>query len=182
MLAFLLCQETASQFLGFISVRQTDTVRFLYALPEPLADFLTNRHLMTAIFAAALAQILKTLFDLWRTGSWKNALLTSTGGMPSSHSAITVALMVSVGLYEGFGTPLFAVSTVLAMVVMHDAAGIRRAAGKQAEAINFLFSKLESQGIKLDSKLKELLGHRPIEVMAGAVLGFIIAIVSNLIF
>ena len=155
---------------------------FIQTLPEPVADFLTNRHLMTAIFAAALAQMLKTLFDYWRTGSWKKALLTSTGGMPSSHSAITVALMVSVGLYEGFGTPLFAVSTVLAMVVMHDAAGIRRAAGKQAEAINFLFSKLESQGIKFDQKLKELLGHRPIEVIAGAILGFFVAVGANLLF
>ena len=149
------------------------------SLPPPLVEILTNRHLMTAVFAMALAQILKTLFDYWRTGSWKKALFISTGGMPSSHSATVVALMVSVGLYEVFGTPLFAVSAVLTMVVMHDAAGIRRAAGKQAEAINFLFSKLEDQGIKLDQKLKELLGHRPIEVMAGGVLGLVVALVAN---
>jgi len=151
-------------------------------MPEPIADFLTNRHLMTALAAAGLAQIFKTLFDYWRTGSWKKALFISTGGMPSSHSAITVALMVSVGLYEGFGTPLFAVSTVLALVVMHDAQGIRRAAGQQAEAINFLFSKLEDQGIKLDTKLKELLGHRPIEVIAGGILGLVVALIANNIF
>jgi len=151
-------------------------------MPEPIADFLTNRHLMTSLVAAGVAQILKTLFDYWRTGSWKKALFISTGGMPSSHSAMTVALMVSVGLYEGFGTPLFAVSTVLAMVVMHDAQGIRRAAGKQAEAINFLFDKLEGQGIKLDNKLKELLGHNPIEVIAGGILGFIVALIAHNIF
>ena len=150
-------------------------------LPEPITAFLSNRHLLTALAAMALAQLLKVLFDRWRTKSWTTALFFSTGGMPSSHSALAVALMVSIGINEGFGTPLFAVSAVLAMVVMHDAAGIRRAAGKQAEAINFLFSKLEDQGIKLDTKLKELLGHRPIEVFAGAVLGLMVALgIENL--
>jgi len=126
-----------------------------------------------------LAQVFKGLFDYWRTRSWKKALFFSTGGMPSSHSALVVALAISIGEYEGFGTPLFAISTVLALVVMHDAAGIRRAAGQQAEAINFIFSKLENLGIKLDKRLKELLGHRPIEVFAGAILGILVALAIN---
>ena len=151
-------------------------------MPDSITAFLSNRHLLTALTALAIAQTLKVLFDRWRTKSWTKALLFSTGGMPSSHSALAVALMVSIGIKEGFGTPIFAVSTVLALVVMHDAQGIRRAAGKQAEAINFLFSKLEDQGIKLDTKLKELLGHRPIEVFAGAVLGLVVALVVNRIF
>ena len=151
-------------------------------MPRELAALLTNRHLLTAFTALVLAQILKVLFDYWQSGSWQKALLFSTGGMPSSHSALAVSAMVSIGIHEGFETPIFAVAAVLALVVMHDAAGIRRAAGKQAEAINFLFSKLEDQGIKLDKKLKELLGHRPIEVMAGAVLGLIVALISNEIF
>ena len=147
------------------------------AVPDnSITALLANRHLLTALAAMSLAQILKVLFDRWRTKSWTTALFFSTGGMPSSHSALAVALMVSIGLNEGFDTPIFAISAVLALVVMHDAAGIRRAAGKQAEAINFLFSKLEDQGIKLDKKLKELLGHRPIEVFAGAILGLIMAL------
>ena len=146
---------------------------------HPITALLANRHLLTAVAAMALAQVLKVLFDRWRTKSWTTALFFSTGGMPSSHSALAVALMVSVGLHEGFDTPIFAVCTVLALVVMHDAAGIRRAAGKQAEAINFLFSKLEDQGIKLDTKLKELLGHRPIEVFAGATLGLVVALLID---
>ena len=146
------------------------------------AAFLINRHLLTALAAMVIAQILKLFFDYWRTKSWKKALLFSTGGMPSSHSALAMALAVSIGLYEGFDTTLFAMSAVLALVVMHDAQGIRRAAGQQAEAINFLFSKLEGQGIKLDQKLKELLGHRPIEVMAGGILGLIVAIAAYAIF
>jgi len=147
-----------------------------------MSELLTNRHLLTAVAALVVAQVLKVLFDYWRTKSWKRAILFSTGGMPSSHSALAVSVMASVGLHEGFGTPLFALGAVLAMVVMHDAAGIRRAAGKQAEAINFLSSKLETQGIKLDGKLKELLGHHPIEVFAGAILGLVMALAAYAIF
>ena len=147
-----------------------------------ITALLGNRHLLTALAAMGVAQVLKVLFNRWRTKSWTTALFFSTGGMPSAHSALGVSLMVSIGINEGFGTPLFAISTVLAMVVMHDAAGIRRAAGKQAEAINFLFSKLENQGIKFDQKLKELLGHRPIEVFAGALLGLIVALAIDGLF
>ena len=147
-----------------------------------LTAFLSNKHLLTALAALAIAQTLKVLFNRWRTKSWTKALFFSTGGMPSSHSALAMALATSIGINEGFGTPLFAISAVLALVVMHDAAGIRRAAGKQAGAINFLFSKLEDQGIRFDVKLKELLGHNPIEVLVGALLGFLVALVANRIF
>jgi acid phosphatase family membrane protein YuiD len=146
---------------------------------NPFIALINNQSLLTAVTAMLLAQVFKTLIDYWRTKSWQKALLLSTGGMPSSHSALVSALTLSIGFHEGFGSALFTVSAVLMMVVMYDAAGVRRAAGKQAEAINFLFSKLEGQGLVLDKKLKELLGHKPIEVIAGALLGFIIAIVSN---
>jgi len=149
---------------------------------HPFSEILTNRHLLTALVALVVAQVLKVLFDYWRTSSWTKAMLVSTGGMPSSHSALVVSVMMSIGIHEGFGTTIFAVSAVLALVVMHYAAGIRRAAVKQAEAINFLFSKLESQGIKFDKRLKELLGHRPIEVIAGATLGFTVALVAYALF
>lgn len=151
-------------------------------MAEAFAAFLTNRHLLTALAALVLAQVLKTFFEYWRTKSWQRALLFSTGGMPSSHSSLATSLSMSIGLYEGFETTLFAVSCVLALIVMHDAQGVRRAAGKQAEAINFLFSKLEGQGITLDKKLKELLGHHPIEVAAGAILGLLVTTAAFLIF
>jgi len=144
-----------------------------------ITAFLANRHLLTALVALAIAQSLKVLFNRWRTKSWTRALFFSTGGMPSSHSALAMALATSIGINEGFGTPLFAISAVVALVVMHDAAGIRRAAGKQAQAINFFSSKLEDQGIKLDEKLKELLGHNPIEVFVGALLGFFVALLAS---
>lgn len=148
----------------------------------PFYDIVTNRHLVTGVVGLVVAQILKVFFDYWRTKSWSRAMLTSTGGMPSSHSSLVVALMLSIGMYEGFATPIFAVAATLALVVMHDAFGIRRAAGKQAEAINFLFSKLEKQGIKLDHKLKELLGHSPLEVVAGAILGTAVALAAFWLF
>lgn len=145
-------------------------------MTEMLSEFITNRHLLTALLAMLLAQVFKVLFEYWYTRSWKRALFFSPGGMPSSHSALTVALMVSVGIYEGFGTTLFAISAALALVVMYDAAGVRRAAGEQAKAINIIFERLEDRGLKLDRKLKELLGHRPIEVIAGALLGLTVAL------
>jgi len=90
--------------------------------------------------------------------------------------------MISVGIYEGFNTTLFAISACLSIIVMYDAAGVRRAAGEQAKAINLLFDKLEDRGLKLDRRLKELLGHRPIEVFAGALLGLAVALVVSAVF
>ena len=140
------------------------------------------RHLLTAMLATSLAQIFKVFVEYWATRSWKKALIVSPGGMPSSHSALTVALMISVGIYEGFNTTLFAISACLSIIVMYDAAGVRRAAGEQAKAINLLFDKLEDRGLKLDRRLKELLGHRPIEVFAGALLGLAVALVVSAVF
>jgi acid phosphatase family membrane protein YuiD len=131
---------------------------------------------MSAVLAMVSAQLLKSLFDYIVTRSWKSVLMLSPGGMPSSHSALTVCLAVSVGLHEGFDTTYFAVCACLALVVMYDAAGVRRAAGEQAKAINILFEKLEDRGLKLDKKLKEILGHRPIEVVMGATLGLVVAL------
>lgn len=149
---------------------------------ESFVDFLTNRHLLTGIVGLVLAQVLKIPFDIWRTKTWSVTMLTSTGGMPSSHSAFVVSLMLSIGFCEGFGSTLFAISAALAMVVMHDAAGVRRAAGMHAEAINFLYSRLEKHGIKPNQKLKEMLGHQPLEVLGGAILGIAVAVAALYLF
>ncbi|MCL2356121.1 MAG: divergent PAP2 family protein [Defluviitaleaceae bacterium] len=147
-------------------------------MPDGFAELAANRHLITGIVGLVLAQILKIPYDLWRTKTFSLTMLTSTGGMPSSHSAFVVALMLSIGFYEGFGTPIFAVSAALAMVVMHDAAGVRRAAGLHAEAINFLYAKLQKHGIQPNHKLKEMLGHQPLEVLGGAILGIIVSVAA----
>ena len=96
-----------------------------------------------------------------------------TGGMPSSHSAVVTSLMTAVGLSEGFDSPMFAVSFVFSFIVMYDAAGVRLAAGKQAKILNQL---INSNQVKVDTneKLKELLGHTPIQVFVGAIYGIIV--------
>ena len=96
-----------------------------------------------------------------------------TGGMPSSHSAVVTSLMTAIGLSEGFSSPIFAVSFVFSFIVMYDAAGVRLAAGKQAKILNQL---INSNQVKVDTneKLKELLGHTPIQVFVGAIYGIIV--------
>ena len=96
-----------------------------------------------------------------------------TGGMPSSHSAVVTSLMTAVGLSEGFDSPIFAVAFVFSFIVMYDAAGVRLAAGKQARILNQL---INSNQVKVDTneKLKELLGHTPIQVFVGAIYGIVV--------
>ena len=96
-----------------------------------------------------------------------------TGGMPSSHSAVVTSLMTAVGLSEGFASPIFAVAFVFSFIVMYDAAGVRLAAGKQAKILNQL---INSNQVKVDTneKLKELLGHTPIQVFVGAIYGIVV--------
>lgn len=134
-----------------------------------------NCILATALTAWLTAQILKTLTSYWKHGTLNFERLVGAGGMPSSHTALVVSLAWAVGLHEGFGSALFAVTFVLAGIVMYDAAGVRRAAGKQAKVINKLVRQLRVEHTVHDITLKELLGHSPIEVFAGAILGIAIA-------
>ena len=145
-----------------------------------LFDLTRNTVLWTAALAWFIAQFLKFTIELIRHNRISlYVLLARTGGMPSSHSAFVVSLMIVVGFKEGFGSGLFAVSAALAMVTMADAAGIRRAAGKHAAALNMLIEHLNDPGISLDRKLRELLGHTPVEVAAGALLGIGIGVASS---
>lgn len=129
---------------------------------------LQNRPIWAAILAWAIAQIIKTILSFVKNDKLDLSRFYGSGGMPSSHSALVMALTFSLGKYHGFESPFFAISMVLAMVVMYDAAGVRRAAGKQAALLNILIHR---QGITPQEQLKELLGHTPLEVIAGAILG-----------
>lgn len=144
-----------------------------------MTDFITsvgqNIILATALTAWLCAQILKTLTSYWKHGTLNFERLVGAGGMPSSHTALVVSLAWAVGLHDGFDSALFAVAFVLAGIVMYDAAGVRRAAGKQAKVINKLVRQLRVEHTVHDITLKELLGHSPIEVFAGAILGIAIA-------
>jgi len=147
-----------------------------FFLLNSLAELRFNITLWTAIAAWFLAQLIKMSIEYSKTKRFDFSILIGTGGMPSSHTAFVTAMTTAVGLRNGFDSSLFALCCVFSMVIMYDAAGVRRAAGKQAEVINQLVEAIENSGIKMDKKLKELLGHSPIEVVCGAVLGIVIAV------
>ena len=141
-----------------------------------------NRVLLSAATGSAAAQILKTIIHSLLEGEWKLERLVGSGGMPSSHTAMVIAGTIMVGALNGFDTALFAVSAVFSSVVMYDAAGVRRETGRQAEVINQILQDVLINGKPIsDVELKELVGHKPVEVAGGAVLGIIIASVYLLI-
>ena len=142
---------------------------------QHIEGIIENMVVWTAVVAWALAQFLKVAIEVLKAGRFRPSLMLSTGGMPSSHTSFMIAMATAVGLREGFDSTIFAVAAAISMVVMSDAAGVRRAAGRQAKVINTLVENIENTGIILDKKLKELLGHTPVEVACGAVLGIAVA-------
>ena len=100
------------------------------------------------------------------------------GGMPSSHSAVVSGLATLIGKYEGVGTPLFALSFIFAFVTMYDAAGVRRAAGKQARLLNKIIETPGLSGIQVSERLVEVLGHTPFQVIVGAAIGVIVGLIA----
>lgn len=148
---------------------------------ETIKQFLGNSVLMPPIFAWMLAQILKTLLNLVTTRTLSLERLTGAGGMPSAHSALVCCMMICMARNQGVGSPLFALAVLFAAVVMYDAMSVRRAAGEHAKAINLLVDNVEKeQNTELmDKDLKEFLGHTPLEVLAGALLGIIVGMVAR---
>lgn len=141
-----------------------------------IQQLLGNKLIGVAVLSWAAAQLIKIILDIIETGKIDLELITSSGGMPSSHSSFVTSLGFGVGFTQGFDSVYFSICFVLAMIVMYDAAGVRRAAGKQAAVLNMLMERFEEKGFKIDVKLKELLGHTPVEVGAGAILGFVMAV------
>jgi acid phosphatase family membrane protein YuiD len=140
---------------------------------------MSNQALIAGVVGAVIAQLIKFFTLLIREKRIDVRTLVTTGGMPSSHTALVAGLATSVGLLEGFNSVIFDVSLVLAMVVMYDAAGVRRAAGKQARIINQIIFDLQHSLSFKESHLKELLGHTPLEVIGGAILGILVALGLN---
>jgi uncharacterized protein len=134
-----------------------------------------NKALIAGITAWALAQLLKMPLDYLRNRRWNWALLLTTGGFPSSHSALVTATTLAIGLYYGFDHPTFALGVVITMVVTYDAAGVRQQAGIHAQRINVLFEEL-LRGHPINEKdLREVIGHTPLEVVGGIILGIAVA-------
>ena len=147
-------------------------------------DLLQNTPLWIGVFAIIFAQFLKVPIYFLATKKVDWSLFTSTGGMPSSHSAAVTSIATAVGLETGFGSPIFAVAAMLAGIVMYDARGVRRETGTQAVVLNQImdfFGKYEKDDFKIEfdqTKLKELVGHTPFQVVCGAILGIIVGLVS----
>lgn len=134
-----------------------------------------NKPLLAGLAAWLLAQIIKIPLDYFRTRRWNWALLLTTGGMPSSHSSLMTATTFAIGLYHGFDHPAFALGVAITMIVTYDAAGVRQQAGIHAQRINVLFDEL-LHGHPINQRdLREVIGHTPLEVAGGILLGLIVA-------
>jgi hypothetical protein len=140
-------------------------------------EILHNRIFLITLAVWVLAQIIKVVLGIIKEKRFNFRWFIGTGGMPSSHAAGASALATSVGLEYGFYSPLFAVAAVFAMVTMFDAQGVRRATGYQATILNKMMDDIYWRGQIEEQKLKELVGHTPIEVLAGFVFGVICALV-----
>lgn len=133
------------------------------------------------VIANLIAQLAKVLTVAWRKRSFRWTIIFATGGMPSSHSSTVVAMATSVGLIDGFNSTMYAFSVCFALVVMFDAAGLRRNASKQASVLNRIIKEFFSpESTVSKEKLKEFLGHTPSEVIVGALLGVAVSVALHL--
>ena len=156
-------------------------------------EFLGNQILISAVLGWTVAQFLKTVIDMVINKSFNPERIFGSGGMPSSHSATVCALTTASGMKYGVGSFEFAISLILAIIVMaqtiifyksnkmYDAMGVRRETGKQAKLLNSVFFEniLNLDGVFLQEKLKEYVGHTPLQVVAGAVLGILLAVLTG---
>jgi uncharacterized protein len=146
----------------------------------PFSGIFRNPVFITTMVASLLAQMLKLPLCYMRHKEWDWSLLFSTGGMPSSHSAVVTAAAVGVGHYAGFDTPLFGLAFAIATVVIYDATNIRRQAGFHAQQINRIIKELftgEVKPVEEFNELREVLGHSPAEALGGIILGILVNIV-----
>ncbi len=134
------------------------------------------KFLLAPLVAWGIAQAAKVTFTSVQQRRLNLRVLAETGGMPSSHSAIVMGLTAAIGKYAGLTSAAFAIALIFSFVVMYDAAGLRRAAGRQAEVLNRLVEDLVHMRGVQEERLRELLGHTPVEVLVGAVLGLAVGI------
>ena len=144
-------------------------------------DFLTfvqSKYIYVQFLLWFGIQLFKLLYDLVTTKKFNFRRIMGAGGMPSSHSAVVAGLATLVGKYEGVGSSTFAVAFIIAFIVMYDACGVRRAAGKQAALLNKLVETPGLTGVQVSERLVEVLGHTPIQVIVGALIGVIAGLIA----
>lgn len=142
-----------------------------------LITFIQNKYIYVPFFLWFGIQLFKLIYDLCTTKKFNFKRIMGAGGMPSSHSAVVAGIATLIGKYEGVGTPIFALALIVAFVVMYDACGIRRAAGKQAVLLNKLIETPGLTGMQVSERLVEVLGHTPVQVFVGALIGVIVGLV-----
>ncbi len=133
-----------------------------------------NKYVIIPILTWFFIQLFKVVYDLVTTKKFNFKRILGAGGMPSSHSAIVMALAVMVGKNQGFDSPMFALALIFACIVMYDAAGVRRAAGKQAALLNKIIETPGLSDLEVHERLVEVLGHSPVQVLVGALIGIIV--------
>jgi len=143
------------------------------------SDLIHNRVLVSAVLAWVIGQFLKFPLDYLLNKRWNWGIIFSAGGLPSSHSSLVTAVSLTIGLQEGFDSPLFALAAAIAMIVVYDAAGVRRQAGMHAERINQIMKTFFESGQLPEKELKEMLGHSPFEVITGVALGVMISLLMT---
>lgn len=143
-----------------------------------ISGVISNKAITVPVLSWLIAQILKVAFVFIKDKKFDFTRFVGSGGMPSSHSAFIVALAVTLGRLHGWNSSYFAIALAISLIVMYDAAGVRRAAGKQAKVLNKMIYSFNDM-IEFEGRLKELIGHSPIEVFAGALLGIIVALLFN---
>ncbi len=137
---------------------------------------ITNKYLYIPLMLWFCIQIFKVIYELIKTKKFNFKRIVGAGGMPSSHSAVAMCIATMIGKSEGFDSNLFALALIFALVVMYDAAGVRRAAGKQAKLLNKIIETPGLTNVQVQEKLVEVLGHTPIQVIVGAFLGIIVGL------
>ena len=141
-----------------------------------LNDLISNKVVIAAFLSWLLGQGLKFPLEYLLNKRWDWTIMFSTGGLPSAHSAVVTAVALSIGLIDGFGTSLFALAAATGLIVIYDAAGVRRQAGFHAERINKIMRDFFESGHFMENDLKEMLGHSPFEVFSGILLGVLVCL------
>lgn len=144
---------------------------------EIFVQLFTNKYLIVPILTWFFIQTFKVIWDLVTTKKFNFKRILGAGGMPSSHTAVVMSLSTLIGKEFGFNSPIFALSMVFAFVVMYDAAGVRRAAGKQASLLNKIVETPGLSDLEVQERLVEVLGHTPTQVIVGAIIGIIVGAV-----
>ena len=143
-----------------------------------LQKVVTNKYLYVPLLVWFCIQTYKVIYELIKTKKFNFKRIVGAGGMPSSHSGVVTTLAAMIGKNEGFDTPLFAMTVVFALVVMYDAAGVRRAAGKQASLLNKIIETPGLSSVQVQEKLVEVLGHTPLQVFVGAIIGIVVGLLA----